>query len=246
MKLDQASDELSEKLTLVTRMIECEERRLVATALQVLNSSTSVLVEAEDAIMALRDTFLYEDDHHGPQKTKYIAELLLESHCVVVITLAMEKWNSSLKFALLASDVLKVVVFYFPCARKELISIGGVRLLMDASKQHSFSHTLAATTLAVLGSIAQVLSFEATFDLCIFDFTMAVTKQFSKNEDIQRFGFYFFVVVKPILWKKGALRLLSQIMDHFYDGGKNCEDEFDLSKLMTSLASVHMTEISQN
>ncbi|KAL3930920.1 MAG: hypothetical protein SGBAC_011554 [Bacillariaceae sp.] len=144
--------------------------------------------EAEQAIYSIRELFKKESQHkHWIQS---LAQAFVRVNAVPIILKAMNQWKDSLQFTSLATDVLKIFLFYVPSSRKSLLQLDGTRILIEACEEHWYLPMVKAA-LAALSNAAPSLTRDAVVIEECLSFVEKAMKVFDADAQIQRLGTYF-------------------------------------------------------
>ena len=137
------------KLDHVKAMIKAQEVLIARTTMQVFETCESQS-QAEQSILSIRDLFRREAQDEDRLET--LSHTYVHLQAVPKILKAMVQWKDSLRFASLAMDVLKVLLFHSPKARKSFLAWGGTRILLQTCQNHWF----LPMTKAALGALSNV------------------------------------------------------------------------------------------
>jgi len=178
------------KLDHIKAMIKAQEILIARTTMQVFETCESQ-AEAEQAIRSIRDLFTKEAPRDDEHRIETLSHTYVQLRAVPQILQAMNQYKDSLKFVSLGTDVLKVLLFHSPKARKSFLQLGGTRTLMNACQDHWF----LPLTKAALGALSNVAPFlTANHGMAIEDclaFVMKSMRIFDADAEIQRLGTYF-------------------------------------------------------
>ncbi|KAL3934857.1 MAG: hypothetical protein SGBAC_009506, partial [Bacillariaceae sp.] len=145
--------------------------------------------EAEQAISAIRVLF-FKKQAQNERRSDNLANMFVHLNAVPIILKAMAQWKDSLQFTSLATDVLKIFLFYVPSSRKSLFHLGGTRILIEACEEHWYLPMVKAA-LAALSNAAPSLTRDAEVIEECLAFVEKVMKVFDADAQIQRLGTYF-------------------------------------------------------
>lgn len=144
--------------------------------------------EAEQVIRSFRE--LFKKESHNQRRTQALTHTCVHLNAVPAILRAMTQWKESLQFVSLATDVLKIFLFYVPSSRKSLVQLGGTRILIEACEEHWFLPMVKAA-LAALSNVASSLTSDAVVIEDCLCFVEKAVRVFDADAQIQRLGTYF-------------------------------------------------------